>query len=253
MDLSWLGRSVEVTVDRPLGSAHPEHAGLVYPLNYGFVAGTVAGDGEPVDAYMLGLDAPADSVTGTVVAIVERADDVEDKLVVAVPGSGPWTAEAITEAVRFQEQWFDFRIHTSTTWEDAAGVVELPDGRRLRGRGLRHPLAVGPEPELGVYLLGRDPGPFAWEHRWVRWPDFRTPASTPDATAAIREAYERSATERVEIACGGGVGRTGTALAAIAVLAGVPATEAVAWVRSHYHPHAVETPWQRRWVRNLGG
>ncbi len=82
----------------------------------------------------------------------------------------------------------------------------------------------------------------------MRWPDFRTPASTPDAVAALQWAYERSATERVEIACGGGVGRTGTALAAIAVLAGVPPAEAVAWVRRNYHERAVETPWQRRWV-----
>jgi hypothetical protein len=252
VDLSWLGRTVDVTVDRPLGSSHPEHPELVYQLNYGFVPGTVAGDGEPVDAYVLGVDTPAGAVTGTVVAVIERADDVEDKLVVAAPGSGPWTATAITEAVRFQEQWFDFRVHTPATWADGAGVVELPDGRRLRGRGLRHSLPAGAVPTFGVYLLGRDPGPFDWEHRWVRWPDFRTPASTPDAMSALQEAYERSAAERVEIACGGGVGRTGTALAAVAVLAGVTPAEAVAWVRRHYNTRAVETPWQRRWVRNLG-
>lgn len=251
-DLSWVGRTVDVTVDRPLGSVHPEHPGLVYPINYGFVAGTVAGDGEPLDAYVLGVDAPVETATGRVVAVIERYDDVEDKLVVAAAGSGPWTAEAIAEAVHFQERWFDSHVHTPATWADGAGVVTLPDGRRLRGRGLRHPLPAGPVPDFGVYLLGRDPGPFDWDHRWVRWPDFRTPASTPDAMAALRVAYERSASERVEVACGGGVGRTGTALAAIAVMAGVPAPEAVAWVRSHYHPHAVETPWQRRWVRNLG-
>ena len=136
-------------------------------------------------------------------------------------------------------------------WADGAGVVDLPDGRRIRGRGLRHPRPDGLRPEFGVYLLGRDPGPFEWEHRWVRWPDFRTPASTEDALAALREAYDRSATERVEIACGGGVGRTGTALAAVAALAGIPGDQAVAWVRARYHPRAVETPWQRRWVRRL--
>ena len=252
MDLSWLGRTVEVTVDRPLGSPHPTHPDSVYPLNYGFVAGTTAGDGEPVDAYLLDVDRPVDRAPGTVVAVIERRDDVEEKLVVAPPGSGPWPAEAISEAVHFQEQWFDSHVHV-LTWPAGPGVVELPDGRRLRGRGLRHPLPAGPTPEFGVYLLGRDPGPFDWEHRWVRWPDFRTPASTPDAMTALREAYERSATERVEIACGGGVGRTGTALAAMAVLAGVPPTEAVQWVRRQYHPHAVETPWQRRWVRQLWG
>lgn len=136
-------------------------------------------------------------------------------------------------------------------WADGPGVVVLPDGRRIRGRGLRHPHPGDAVPQLGVYLLARDPGPFDWDHRWVRWPDFRTPASTSDAIATLVEAYERSATERIEIACGGGFGRTGTALAAIAVLAGVPRDDAVAWVRGRYDPRAVDTPWQRRWVRRL--
>lgn len=138
-----------------------------------------------------------------------------------------------------------------STWDDGPGVVELPDGRRIRGRGLRHPLPPGPLPQFGVYLFGRDPGPFEWEHRWIRWRDFRTPASTEDALVVLTEAYERAAHERVEVACRGGSGRTGTALAAIAVLAGVPASDAVAWIRERYDPHAVETPWQRRWVARL--
>jgi protein-tyrosine phosphatase len=137
-------------------------------------------------------------------------------------------------------------------WVDGKGVVELPDGRRIRGRGLRHALPDGQQPQFGLYLLARDPGLFEWEHRWVRWRDFRTPTCARDAIAALDEAHERAVTERVEVACGGGVGRTGTALAGIAVLAGVPADEAVAWVRQRYDKHAVETPWQRRWVRNLG-
>ena len=136
-------------------------------------------------------------------------------------------------------------------WRVGPGVLDLPDGRRIRGRGLRRPLPEGQEPAFGVYLLGRDPGPFMWEHRWVRWPDFRTPTSTEDAVAALREAYERSRAERVEIACRGGVGRTGTAPVAIAVLAGVPGPEAVDWVRARYDTRAAETPWQRRWVARL--
>jgi protein-tyrosine phosphatase len=103
-----------------------------------------------------------------------------------------------------------------------------------------------------VYLLARDPGPFAWEHRWVRWPDFRTPRSTPDALDALAEAHRRAATERVELACGGGVGRTGTALAVLAVLSGVEPADAVAWVRQRYDRRAAETPWQRRWVLRAG-
>ena len=136
-------------------------------------------------------------------------------------------------------------------WADGPGIVELPDGRRIRGRGLRRPLPEGRQPEFAVYLLGRDTGPFDWEHRWVRWPDFRAPASTEDALAALGDAYRRAVTERVEIACGGGVGRTGTALAAMAVLAGVAPAEAVAWARDRYDRRATETPWQRRWVARL--
>lgn len=134
------------------------------------------------------------------------------------------------------------------SWPVGPGVVEFPNGRRIRGRGLAPSRPDGPDPEFGVYLLDRDPGAFDWPHRWVRWPDFGTPDSTTDALAAIHDAYARSTMERVEIACAGGIGRTGTALAAIAVFAGIPPEEAVAWVRKTYHGRAVETPWQRRWV-----
>ncbi|MFI6786836.1 protein-tyrosine phosphatase family protein [Nonomuraea sp. NPDC050383] len=139
-------------------------------------------------------------------------------------------------------------------WDPAAaGVLRLPSGRLVRGRGLRHPLPEGPVPAFGVYLLGKRPPAVGWEARWVRWPDFWLPSDRPDASAALREAWERAATERVEVACGGGVGRTGTALACLAVLDGVPGGEAVAYVRAHYRPGAVETPWQRRFVTRFPG
>ncbi|NUO97333.1 MAG: protein phosphatase [Nonomuraea sp.] len=137
----------------------------------------------------------------------------------------------------------------TTPWEAAApGVLRLPSGRLVRGRGLRHPLPPGPEPTFALYLLGRVPPPVAWESRWLRWPDFWLPADRTEAAAALREAWERAPGERVEVACGGGRGRTGTALACLAVLDGVPAAEAVPYVRTHYDRHAVETPWQRRFV-----
>jgi protein-tyrosine phosphatase len=139
---------------------------------------------------------------------------------------------------------------TSATWPDGPGVVELPGGVRVRGRGLRRgPLA--PDPDLGVYLTARDPGPFPWEHRWVRWPDFRLPTSRDETLDVLRCAHARAGSVRVEVACGGGVGRTGTALAVLAVLSGVPPEHAVAWVRERYHLRAVETPGQRRWVRRI--
>ena len=76
----------------------------------------------------------------------------------------------------------------------------------------------------------------------------RLPADSADAHDALREAWRRAEAQRVEVACSGGRGRTGTALACIAVLDGVPARDAVAFVREHYAPRAVETPWQRRYV-----
>jgi protein-tyrosine phosphatase len=135
------------------------------------------------------------------------------------------------------------------TWgESEPGVLTLPSGRRVRGRGLRVPLPAGPAPGLGVYLLGRPPSPVDWEARWVRWPDFRLPSAPLDLRHALGELWERAATERVEVACAGGNGRTGTALACLAVLDGLPAARAVAYVRAHYRRHAVETRGQARFV-----
>ena len=136
-------------------------------------------------------------------------------------------------------------------WEVTPGVLVLPDGRRIRGRGLRRPEPAGPAPDIGLYLLGKAPPPVAWRSRWLRWPDFRLPTDRDDARDAFAEVYERSAIERVEVACGGGRGRTGTALACVCVLAGVPPGDAVAYVRAHYDARAVETPGQRRYVRRF--
>lgn len=127
-------------------------------------------------------------------------------------------------------------------------VLVLPSGRLVRGRGLRQPMPDNIAPDFGLYLLNEQPPPLPWNARWVRWPDFRLPADRDDARDALNEAWHRAATERVEVACDGARGRTGTALACIAVLDGVPADEAVAFVRKHYDPRAVETPWQRRYV-----
>ncbi|MEU9186171.1 protein phosphatase [Streptomyces sp. NPDC048484] len=139
--------------------------------------------------------------------------------------------------------------------EKAPGVLRLPSGRLVRGRGLRKEL--DPEaalPTYGVYLLGKEPPEVPWETRWLRWPDFRLPRDRAEARKALTETWERAAdpAERVEIACGGGRGRTGTALACLAVLDGVPPEDAVGFVRRNYDRHAVETPWQRTYVRRFG-
>jgi protein-tyrosine phosphatase len=136
-------------------------------------------------------------------------------------------------------------------WDMADGVVELPDGRRVRGTGLRRPRRDVPAPDFAVYLRGRDPQVPDWPYRWVQWRDFGLPDSTELAVAALREAHARAESERVEIACGGGVGRTGTALAVVAVMSGVEPDDAVTWVRTHYHRRGVETGRQKRWVERV--
>lgn len=93
----------------------------------------------------------------------------------------------------------------------------------------------------------------AWASHWIPWPDFRLPRDPGAALAILAEAHARAVDERVEIACGGGRGRTGTALACVAVMAGVAPDQAVAFVRTHYGRRAVETPFQRRFVRRMHG
>jgi protein-tyrosine phosphatase len=140
----------------------------------------------------------------------------------------------------------------STKWDPAAaGVLTLPSGRLVRGRGLSLPLPAGPVPDFALYLLGREPPPVTWESRWLRWPDFGLPADRAATAEALREAWARAGAERVEVACAAGRGRTGTALACMAILDGIPSGEAVAYVREHYYAGAVETPWQRRFVRRF--
>ncbi len=108
---SPLGACVTVTVDRPRGSRHPVHPDILYPIHYGYIAGIPAPDGEDQDAYILGVDTPADAVTGRVIAVIHRLDDVEDKWVVAPEGMSFSPAE-IEAAVAFQERFFHHTLIT---------------------------------------------------------------------------------------------------------------------------------------------
>jgi len=119
----WAGRQIEVTIDRPLGSRHPREPDLVYEVNYGYVPDTLAPDGHPLDVYVLGTDDPVESCVATVIAIIRRRDDVEDKLVAVIEGAPiePWDADAITAATLFQERWFDSRVE-----------MKRPPERRIR-------------------------------------------------------------------------------------------------------------------------
>ncbi|WP_113703042.1 protein-tyrosine phosphatase family protein [Nonomuraea lactucae] len=137
------------------------------------------------------------------------------------------------------------------------GAIRLPDGSWVRGRGLRNPLPAGPLPGYGLYAGGgrlrrRHEDRLSWPHHWIEWPDFLLPRDRDGAADRIRAVHAKArAGQPVEVACGGGVGRTGTMIACLAVMAGLPAEEAVAWTRAHYHHRAVETPWQSAWVRRF--
>ena len=106
---SVIGRIVTVTVDRPLGSYHPEYKDMYYPINYGYVEGRFAPDGEEQDAYILGVNQAVEKFTGKIIAIVHRNNDVEEKWIVA-PDEMSFTEKEIREKIHFQEQYFDSEI-----------------------------------------------------------------------------------------------------------------------------------------------
>jgi protein-tyrosine phosphatase len=125
--------------------------------------------------------------------------------------------------------------------------VTLPDGTRVRASSILDRLEDDEQRDFGLYLDER------WQPTWpaevIEWPDLGLPADPEGAAAHIRKAFARAqAGERVEVGCLGGLGRTGTVLACMAVLAGIRAPEAVTWVRSNYNSAAVETPEQKAWV-----
>lgn len=105
---TFLGRHVTVTVDRPLGSRHPRDGDL-YPVNYGYLPGVVAPDGEALDAYILGVTVPLTTFSGWVIAIIHRTDDDDDKLVV-VPESLVLTDAQTMDTVAFQERFFQSSV-----------------------------------------------------------------------------------------------------------------------------------------------
>lgn len=123
--------------------------------------------------------------------------------------------------------------------------VTFPDGTRVYGSPFRSEHSE--RADFGLYLDSLWSPP--WAHECIEWPDFDVPTNTADAIAKIVNAFERArAGQVVEVGCLGGRGRTGTVLACMAVLAGVPPFEAVAWVRTHYDSHAVETRAQEAFV-----
>ena len=105
---SYIGKIVNVTIDRKLNTLHPKH-GFKYELNYGYIPNTISGDGEELDAYVLGINEPIDSFKGKCIAVIHRLNDDDDKLIVT-PEDKEFTDEEIRKLTYFQEQYFESEI-----------------------------------------------------------------------------------------------------------------------------------------------
>ncbi len=105
-----LGREAKGIIDRPLGSRHPRHPDMVYPINYGYVSGVIGGDGAEQDVYILGEDKPIETFSGRVIAVYHRFNDVEDKWIVTKDGKN-FSYEEILKSIEFQERFFDGKLY----------------------------------------------------------------------------------------------------------------------------------------------
>ena len=104
----YIGKTIKIKIDRPLGTKHPKH-GFIYLVNYGFVPGTISGDGEELDAYLLGVFEPVEEYEGECIAIIHRTNDNDDKLII-VPKDKEYSDDAINALCEFQEQYFEHVI-----------------------------------------------------------------------------------------------------------------------------------------------
>ena len=104
----FLGKKVKVVMDRPMGSKHPKW-NFIYPINYGYVPNTISGDGEELDAYIVGIFEPVEEYEGRCIAAIHRSDDDDDKLVIA-PEEKIYTKQQIEALVEFQERFFEHEI-----------------------------------------------------------------------------------------------------------------------------------------------
>ena len=109
-NIDFLDKTLEVTIDRPLGSKHPKH-GFIYPVNYGYVPNTISGDGEELDCYILGIYEPIETFKGKCIAIIHRLEEDDDKLVI-VPDNKCYNPDQIEALVEFQERFFKHKLIT---------------------------------------------------------------------------------------------------------------------------------------------
>jgi len=101
----YIGKVLHIIIDRPMGSRHPRH-GFIYPINYGYLPGDISGDGEELDAYVLGVFEPLAEFDGECIAVLHRTDDVDNKLIV-VPAGMQYSDDQICALTEFQERWFN--------------------------------------------------------------------------------------------------------------------------------------------------
>lgn len=107
--IKYIGKEVEVKVDRPCGSSHPKYPDHIYPINYGFIPNTVSGDEEELDCYILGQQEPVKEYKGKCIAVIHRTNDNDDKLIV-VPVDKKFTEEQIREMTDFQEKYYESKV-----------------------------------------------------------------------------------------------------------------------------------------------
>ena len=123
-NIDFLDKTLEVTIDRPLGSKHPKH-GFIYPVNYGYVPNTISGDGEELDCYILGIYEPIEAVKGKCIALIHRLNDNDDKLII-VPKNKSFSNNEIQVLTEFQEQYFQSEIIRSSNYlEFSKNIPEL--------------------------------------------------------------------------------------------------------------------------------
>lgn len=132
-DMSYMGKRVTVTMDRPIGTEHPKHPGLIYPINYGYIEGLVAGDGEEQDVYLLGVDKPLEKAECVIIGIIHRLNDNEDKWVAVLPemvGTEICYECNIIHETHFQEQYYDSEVYA--LYEKTSGAVIYTDDEGVR-------------------------------------------------------------------------------------------------------------------------
>ena len=123
-NIDFLDKTLEVTIDRPLGSKHPKH-GFIYPVNYGYVPNTISGDGEELDCYILGIYEPIEAFKGKCIALIHRLNDNDDKLII-VPENKSFSNNEIRVLTEFQEQYFKSEIIRSSNYlEFSKNIPEL--------------------------------------------------------------------------------------------------------------------------------